>query len=459
MMTSVSALAHQSKERITIGLDMDYPPFSFFNKTVPAGFDVDVIKEMNQHSSQKMEVTLDTWSAVLADLNSDKIDAIGGILYSEERAKIYDFTRPYNFEPAVVFISKKTTASSIEDLYDKKMANLKGDALIENVIRTNGLSVVFESYDTYREIFVSLETGKNDFTIAPYSLGMEIINQYGYHNVKPIGTNIYTYQYRMAVKKGNIEVVNVLNEAIDKMRETNFTDKNKEKWIKYKNDGISLMEFIKYTLYIVVPIVMIILVLAVYILKREIARKTMLLQKQNQELTKLAMLDPGTELYNRRRFYELAEREFLNAKKSGKKFGLLMIDIDWFKKINDTYGHNVGDQVITDFAQKCRQCFRTRDVICRFGGEEFIILLPMTEEARVSKIAERIRMIVSEEEIIIPDGQSVKYTISIGATTFTMHDEEFEQIVKRADDALYQAKEAGRNQIITIIANQGDVST
>lgn len=453
-MISLSTLAHQSNEKIKIGLEMDYPPFSFFNKTVPDGFDVDVIKEMNQHSPKKMEIVLDTWSAVLADLDSDKIDAIGGILYSEERAKIYDFTRPYNFEPAVVFISKKTAANNIEDLYDKKMANLKGDALIENVIRTNGLSVVFESYDTYGEIFVNLETGKNDFTIAPYSVGMEIINQSGYHNVKPIGTNIYTYQYRMAVKKGNIEVVNALNEAIDKMRETEFMDKNKEKWIKYKNDGISLIDFIKYTLYILVPIIIIILVLAVTILKREIARKTMLLQERNQELTKLAMLDPGTELYNRRRFYELADREFLNAKKSGNKFGLLMIDIDWFKKINDTYGHSVGDQVIIDFAQKCKQYFRTRDVICRFGGEEFIILLPMTGEERVSKIAERIRMVASEDEIIISDGQIVKYTISIGATTFTMHDEKFEQIVKRADDALYQAKEAGRNQIVTIIEDK-----
>lgn len=448
MMISLSVSAQQDQEKITIGMDMDYPPFSFFDKGVPVGFDVDVINELNQHSTQKIDIVLDTWSIVLLNLNSGKIDAIGGILYTEERAKIYDFTRPYNFEPAVIFISKKTMAGSIQDLYDKKMANLSGDSLAENVVRNNGISGLIESYDTYTEVFLSLETGKADFAIAPYSLGMEIINKDGYHNITPMGPNVYTYQYRLAVKKGNTEVVTILNAAIDKMHETDFLEKNKGKWIKYKHDDVSFAEFVKYTLYILVPTIILILILAVYILKREIARKTMLLQERNEELTKLAMLDPGTELYNRRRFYELAGREFANSKKNGSVFGLLMVDIDWFKKINDTYGHDVGDQVISHFAQECKKYFRNRDIVCRFGGEEFIILLPMTGEDEVIKVAERIRKLISEDELMIPDGRIVKYTISIGISIFQTSDEKFERIVKRADNALYKAKEAGRNQII-----------
>lgn len=451
MMIGLSASAAQTPETIKIGLDIDYPPFSFIDKEIPVGFDVDVIKELNQHSPQTIDIVLDNWSAVLANLNSGKIDAIGGIIYTEERAKIYDFTRPYNFEPAVIFISKKTRAASIQDLYDKKMANLKDDSLAENVVRNNGLSALVESYDTYTEVFLSLEAEKADFAIAPYSLGMEIINKYGYHNITPMGPNVYTYQYRMAVKKGNTEVVTILNMAIDKMRETDFIGKSKGKWIKYKNDDISLADFVKYTVYIFVPIIIVILILAVTILKREIARKTMLLQERNEELTKLAMLDPGTELYNRRSFYELAGHEFANSKISGHIFGLLMIDIDWFKKINDTYGHDVGDQVILHFAQKCKKYFRNRDVVCRFGGEEFIILLPMTGEEEVIKVAERIRKLISEDEIMIAGGKMVKYTISIGVAIFNMSDEKIEHIVKRADNALYKAKEAGRNQIVTDI--------
>ena len=453
MISPLTLSAHEVQEKIKIGMDMDYPPFSFYDKVFPAGFDVDLVQELNQYSPRKMEVVLDNWPTVLDDLNSGKIDAIAGIFYTEERAKNFDFTRPYNFEPAVVFISKKNDATSLQDLYDKKMVNLKGDSLAENIIRTNGLSNVIESYSTYAEVFFDLEKGKADFAIAPYALGMEIIHKHGYANVKPIGPNIYTYQYRIAVKKGNIEVVNVLNGAIDKILETDFTNNNREKWIKYKNDGILLMDLIKYTLYILVPVIIIILLLAVYILKREIARKTMLLQERNAELTKLAMLDPGTELYNRRRFYELASSEFDNAKKLGNAFALLMIDIDWFKKINDNYGHGVGDQVIAHFAQECKRCFRSRDIVCRFGGEEFIVLLPMTNEIRGITVAERLRKWISENEITIPNGEKVKYTISIGVTTFAISDETFEEIIKRADDALYQAKEAGRNQIVRIIKN------
>jgi len=201
MIVSVGVLAQQTQMPIRLGFDIDYPPFSFVDKAAPVGFDVDVVRELNQYSQQKIEIVLDTWSIVQADLNTGKIDAVGGILYTEERAKIYDFTIPYNYEPAVVFISKKTMANSIQDLQNKKLADIKGDPLAENILRNNGLLAVVDSDPTYTEVFFSLEKGKNDFTIVPYSLGMEIIKKNGYNNVISMGPNVATCQYRMAVKK------------------------------------------------------------------------------------------------------------------------------------------------------------------------------------------------------------------------------------------------------------------
>lgn len=448
-MTILIYVAAQGTQKIIIvGMDRDYPPFSFFKKTTPVGLDVDVVQEINKYSPQKIELVLDTWGTILSKFDSDKIDVISGILYTEERGKIYDFTMPYNVEPAVVFISKNTMATSLQDLYGTKVATIKGEPIAENIIRSNGFSAILESYDTYTEVFANLETGKNDFAIAPYALGMEIINKYGYHNIVPMGPNIATYQYRMAVKKGNNEILMMLNEAIEKMRETDFNDKNQHKWIKYKNYGSLGIDIFKFILYVFVPIVILILLVAVYILKREIARKTLLLQERNEELTKLAMLDPGTELYNRRRFYELGGSEFANAKKSGDLFGLLMVDIDFFKRINDKYGHDIGDQVILHFAQSCKQYFRSKDIICRFGGEEFIILLPMITEDGIIKVAERMRKSINETEVVISDGRTVRYTISIGVAIFRVSDERIEEIVKRADNALYKAKRKGRNQVV-----------
>jgi len=236
--------------------------------------------------------------------------------------------------------------------------------------------------------------------------------------------------------------------AIERIRETNFLSKNQSKWIKYKNDGVSWLDFVGFALYILVPVIILILIIAVYVLKREIARKTMLLQERNAELTKLAMLDPWTELYNRRRFYELAGIEFALAQKSGITFGLLMIDIDWFKKFNDKFGHDIGDQIILHLAQTFKTYFRVNDVICRFGGEEFIVLLPKTTEEMAKNIAERIRQLISEDEFNISDGRIVKYTLSIGVATFRMSDDDLDQIVKRADKALYEAKHEGRNRIV-----------
>lgn len=447
LLISVSIFAQYTQKPIKIGMDEDYPPFSFFDKAVPTGFDVDIIEELNRYSPQKVEVVLDSWAQVLIALDNGDIDAIGGILYTEERAKRYDFTKPYNFEPAVIFVSKKAKITSMQDLYDKKMTALKDDFFAENIIRDSGIKVIVATCDTSTGVFSNLETGQADFTIAPYSLGMEIIHKQGYKNVVSMGPNISTYQYRIAVRKGDAEVLNALNMAIEKIQETNFKEKNKQKWIKYKNDGITWIEILTFILYVFIPVIILILILAVYILKREIARKTMLLQAQNEELTKLAMLDPGTELYNRRKFYELAKQEFAGSKQSGKSFGLLMIDLDWFKKINDAYGHDVGDLVITHFAQMCKKYFRKDDVVCRFGGEEFIVLLPMSEEAEVITIAEGMRRLINEDEIIFDEGNSVKYTISIGIAMFKDSDEKIQEIIKRADNALYKAKDAGRNQV------------
>jgi len=175
---------------------------------------------------------------------------------------------------------------------------------------------------------------------------------------------------------------------------------------------------------------------------------SLLLYRNSQSeivLKRLATTDPLTGALNRRHFMELMSREQRRAERYNAVFSMLMVDIDHFKRVNDTYGHQTGDQAIQAMADACQKALRPTDLLARYGGEEFIITLVHTDQAGAAKVAERLRQSVSEIEL--PTEQGVlKFTISVGVSTFFKRSL-LEEIIGRADQALYQAKTSGRNRV------------
>jgi diguanylate cyclase (GGDEF)-like protein len=168
-----------------------------------------------------------------------------------------------------------------------------------------------------------------------------------------------------------------------------------------------------------------------------------LLQK---ELRNLANTDFLTGLPNRRDFFAKAELEFVRAKRYDHPFSLLMIDIDLFKNINDTYGHAVGDEVLQTLSAMLMEYSREGDILGRYGGEEFIILLPETSVKDIRTRA--LKIINSTQHLVMHTPKTnFSFTISVGLTQLQHSDEGLSSILKRADDALYRAKELGRNQL------------
>lgn len=162
-------------------------------------------------------------------------------------------------------------------------------------------------------------------------------------------------------------------------------------------------------------------------------------------LFRLSTSDPLTGALNRRHFMTLMAREQKRAERYGARFSLLMLDIDHFKKINDTFGHQVGDEAIKQMAAACQAHLRPTDMLCRYGGEEFLIALTHTEEGGARIAAERIREAVAKIEIPA-DGTFARFTVSIGVTCF-VPGARVEQLIDCADQALYAAKTGGRNQV------------
>jgi len=171
-------------------------------------------------------------------------------------------------------------------------------------------------------------------------------------------------------------------------------------------------------------------------------------------MQKIASLDPLTGVYNRRLGMERLREEFLRAQREQGDLGVAMLDIDHFKRVNDTHGHLVGDKVLTAVAQTAADVLRESDVIIRYGGEEFLIVLPGTDRETVKIVGERIRSAVEDCTVVI-DGSPLGVTVSVGLSNFVSETALEEDLLKEADDALYAAKEGGRNRVVCLAKGSG----
>ncbi len=173
------------------------------------------------------------------------------------------------------------------------------------------------------------------------------------------------------------------------------------------------------------------------------------LERKNLELEKLSHTDGLTKINNRRHFVELLELEYARAERYKAPLSYLMIDIDHFKQVNDTYGHHIGDAVLIEVSKALSSNLRAIDIIGRYGGEEFGIILPGTDPEGSMIVAERNRVRVERLRIDIPEMQKeLQVTVSIGGATYPRQDiKTYEDLVRFADHALYESKGAGRNRV------------
>ena len=166
----------------------------------------------------------------------------------------------------------------------------------------------------------------------------------------------------------------------------------------------------------------------------------------------LAVVDELTGLYNRRYFDRHLSLMFTKAQQQGRYMSVMMLDLDSFKAINDTHGHAAGDEVLKDFALRLQRNIRGVDLACRYGGEEFVVLMPDTDAALARTVAERVRAAVADREFSVEDDTELEITVSAGVAAIDNDDAHPDVLLKRADLALYRAKNEGRNRVISYAA-------
>ena len=202
------------------------------------------------------------------------------------------------------------------------------------------------------------------------------------------------------------------------------------------------MELFSIWIPVVIPIISVIIAFALSFLAKYLIKS-----RDFEHQYKLATIDGLTELYNHRYFQDTLRNQIEISKRYEQPFSLIIIDIDFFKKFNDTYGHQAGDAVLRQVAQTLKKNSRTTDFVCRYGGEEMSIILPNTSAEEALFNANRINKAVAEREFYVNATETSQVTISVGVATFPQDAETAQELIEVADKGLYYAKEHGRNQV------------
>ncbi len=203
-----------------------------------------------------------------------------------------------------------------------------------------------------------------------------------------------------------------------------------------------ILKFFNLWIPVIVPLFVILITFAISYLTKYLIKS-----KDFEHQYKLATTDGLTELYNHRYFQDTLRKQIDSSKRYEQKFSLIILDIDFFKKFNDQYGHQIGDEVLRTVSNILKKNTRTTDYVCRYGGEEMSIILPQTSKTEALINAQRICDAVANTPLKISNNKEVNITISLGVSTFPENGESPQKLIEYADQALYNAKENGRNQV------------
>lgn len=420
-------------------IDPKWEPIEFLDKDGShKGLTKDYLDAIVKKTNMQVNfVKTESWSETINFLKNKSCDFVLAIAPSPSRQKHLSFTNLYLAFPQVA--TMRTDAafiSNMDDLLDKKVGVVKDYATAE---------ILKLKYPQFRPIEIEslhdgmqkVSSGDMDAIIEFLPSASRAINELSLGNLKIAGKIDEMIKLGAATRNDELMLQSILQKSIQSFQPEDHKS-ILDKWLTVKYEYGT-----DYTLVWIIALGALFSLLVFGYWNHKITEAKKIIEKQNIKLEVLATTDKLTKIYNRAKLDTLLDNEIERAKRYQHSFGCAIIDIDHFKKINDTYGHLVGDTVLKASALLIQTHIRKSDIFGRWGGEEFLLILPEANFQDLMKILEKIRTIIAQCDIL----KVGEITISTGATLFLPSDSS-DSIIKRADDALYEAKEGGRNKII-----------
>ncbi|XPV69093.1 MAG: diguanylate cyclase [Halarcobacter sp.] len=442
-----------------VAITKDWKPYYFINdKGKPDGYGVELFENIAKNLNIKYKyIVVDNFKDLIDLFKNNEADIIPNIGISQKRENIFLFSQPTDTFLIKIYKRKETKNINTKyDLINKKVG--VGKENICNKIIDKSITKKKVVYENYKNLIKALNDKKIDAFCYPETL----IQKANYKNIIPLDSALKEIKRGFGIVKHEFDLLPRINDEITNIKLNGKFEKIHSKWFKNKK----YIELTKNeTIFLVVSFFGVIFtsfVLMLYFINKkkwlitkdmlidEVNKRTRALQIQNQRLKKIhrklkeqTNKDALTKIYNRK-FYNQKIKEMISLyKRYNQTFSFLIFDIDNFKKVNDTYGHDKGDLVLKEATKTVNEAIRTNDYFFRIGGEEFVVLLSETNLSDSKEAAEKIRVLISEKVNCI---ENEIITISIGLTEINK-DDDCLSIFKRADRLLYEAKRDGKNQV------------
>lgn len=408
-----------------------YPIEGFNRDNEYVGIEAEILKLLSQKSGLIFKpLRTETWRDTLDLASQQTVDIISGSIPNPVIEKNYRATHVTINKPIVMVASGKMTyISNLNAVKDLRIA-LLGQSGYANQFFEHYPNINFITIDNIEDLLFGIEKGKYDIALLSMPVASYQISEFGLYDLTVVGITDINLQLSLFVNRNKPMLWNIINELKkDETRQERYNILSK--WVKYKFIDRYSPQRMR-LLFVAITLIFIFLLYRHYLLKQ-----------QAQTLTLLSQTDKLTRLHNRLYLDTILEQKTSENERYQSRFSLIIIDIDYFKSVNDGFGHLVGDKFLIDFSALLTDFIRSSDIIGRWGGEEFLVVCPETKLQDASLLAEKLRTQV--ESFHFQDiGQK---TISLGVAEF-VRGETVDSCLARADIALFEAKEAGRNQVV-----------
>ncbi|WP_419776925.1 transporter substrate-binding domain-containing diguanylate cyclase [Malaciobacter marinus] len=420
-------------KKIKMCVDPNYLPYEYINHEGKyVGIIANFITKLSKNSGINFElINTSSWSESLEAIKEGKCDVLPNAVQTISRKKYLNFTQDYfTFSNVIATKDNKIFIDSIEKLKDKKIGVIKNYSIAER-LRYRYPDFNFINVENTLDGLKKLKDNKiyafvDTFPSLAYNMQNSSIN-----GIKISGKISISSSSKIAIRKDNIILQKIMNKAINSVK-----PHEKEELL---NRWLTVIKEEKINTELLIKIVSIIVLISLLIILFIIYKSNRKLSTLNKKLEKISQTDKLTSLYNRTKLDMILEFEFKNKKRYKKPLSIIIIDIDHFKQINDTYGHLVGDKILIEFSNILKANIRETDFIGRWGGEEFLVVLPFSKEEDAYNLASKLRKLIAKKPLY----KNINVTASFGVVE--CKDSDCNKALLNADKALYEAKNSNRN--------------
>lgn len=467
LLLTVCALAAplpgQAAKTLIVAHDSHYPPFSYLDEQgKPSGLLIELWQVFGEKNKMQVEFRLVDWQESIDMVRSGKADVHGGLFFSKSRAEFFDFGPKIMDMSTRLFLNSDASVNFDEDR--SLEVGVVSGGLEEAFMRQNHPSHPLITFGDNENMIKAALNGDFKAFVADYPIATYYLHSLHGEEQFRVGPELYHNTLRPAVRRGEKRLRALLEDGWKRISEADQR-RIQQKWFRTETRTPgwlwpSLIWGIAGLLLVLTLSYNIVLRLTLKKRTKSLNDAVKELSEANSKLEYLATHDPLTGIPNRRMFMNQAHSELLRCHRYGRPLSLVLIDLDRFKAVNDTYGHAVGDQVLVGFCELVSSMVRSPDVFARYGGEEFALLLPETTMDHATAVAERICQRVHSTSFDTDSGP-VRISMSAGVAmalykgTAILSEAEghaaLDTMLKRADKALYAAKRSGRNRVSSYV--------